>query len=157
MDPLIIILALIWTFLAIVLLFLLVKSDIKYYYKLMFVPLTFGLLYYTIMSTIGLLGFPYHEQPNGKFMIVKHRTITESSGEEFILLWVYQNGKDRLYKFDAREVIKKKLRKAAKRQEATGIPQFAEPIRPKSSPFESSRWQDLKVYDFPHQEFLSKE
>lgn len=155
MDPIIVILSCMWTLLAIGMLWLLVRSNLKYLYKLFIVPLTFGLLFYTIVSTIGLLGYPVLSSPEGEFLIVNHR-VAKEKGKEYIILWIYRNGKDRMYKFEATKETKEKLKQAQKRAQKTGIPQMAKVETGKANPFEGSLWKDIKIYDFPHQEMLRK-
>jgi hypothetical protein len=152
-----------WSALTVVLLLILYKSNIRFGAKMLMVPLTFFMLYYTIAGTVDLLGKPYHGMPEGEFMIVAHRVIAEKGDDVTIVLWTQIKREHRLWQFVTDKETAKKLRQAKKRRKGTGIPQMGN-FRPKKkkgdkkpAEISTSPWKDFQVYDFPFQELMPKE
>lgn len=144
-----------WFLFTIVLLFLIIKAKLAFYKKILIIPLTFAALYYTIYETVSLLGYPYDGYPKSQFGYVTHR-LQFTKESKTILMWVIEDGRDRLYRFPFTDDMQKELQRGED-QKKKGIQQQGKITRDPKNLFKDNKFPTLRLFDIKIHEIIPKE
>ena len=99
---------------AIAVVFVLVKRDLKYWIRLLLVPIFLYGSFFIGMYSYHMLGRPIPAYPSGEFAFIHYRITIAANRQQWIELWVVQKGESRLYVFKYSKKIAKALQKAQK-------------------------------------------
>jgi hypothetical protein len=101
--------------------YILIKVPHNYFFKLIIIPVLFGVSLFSANRIVDLMGFPIEGVPSGKFTYI-HHVIGTAKEQKIIQLWVKREdvGDTRLYQFPFDQSIADQLQKAANRQKRGG-------------------------------------